>query len=184
MKRFIFTGAPCSGKTSVIQRLKKLGYVVVPESATYLIAAEQSKGILRPWENPDFVDKIILAQKESQMNASGDLQFYDRSPFCTYALGRYLSNRNNFVPSSLLLEEIDRCLNSKVYQNKVFFFENLGFIRHTDARKISYEESLIFEQIHFDVYKQFGFDLIVIPKKSIAERCKSILGFIPNKGIS
>lgn len=111
------------------------------------------------------------------MNAAGALQFYDRSPFCTYALGKYLAYWKNieFKPSSVLVGEIDRCLKNIVYQNKVFFFENLGFIEHTDARKISYEEALIFEQIYENVYTSFSFKITKIPKKSIKNRCHMIL---------
>ena len=105
------------------------------------------------------------------MNATGDLQFYDRSPFCTYALGKYLAYWKDleFKPLPVLLDEIDRCLKNGVYQNRIFFFENLGFIEHTDARKISYEDALIFEQIHLDVYKEFGFDIMMVPKTSVLD---------------
>ena len=177
MKKFIFTGTPGSGKTSAIQELAKLGYVVVPESATDVIAQQQAKGKMRPWEHHNFVDKIILTQKSRQMNAEGELQFYDRSPFCAYALGRYLSHWHNsdFTPSPILLNEIDRCLKGGIYQNNVFFFKNLGFIEQTDARKISYEDALIFEHSHLDVYKQFGFEIVLVPKKTVPERCEFIL---------
>jgi predicted ATPase len=178
IKRFIFTGTPGSGKTSVIKELDRLGHAVIKESATDVISIEQSKGIERPWEEIDFVDQIVLMQKERQMDATGDLQFYDRSPFCTYALGQYLSNWKNieFTPSPVLLAEIDRCLKDGIYQNKVFFFENLGFIEHTDARKISYEDALVFEQIHLDVYKEFGFNITMIPKGlTVEQRCEFIL---------
>ena len=178
VRRFIFTGTPGSGKTSVIKELENLENIVIYEAATDVIALEQDKGTERPWEEPEFVDKITYMQKERQMDASGDLQFYDRSPFCTYALGKYLSHWKNveFTPSPVLLDEIDRCLKHRIYQNKVFFFENLGFIEHTDARKIGYEESLIFEQIHLDVYKEFGFDIINVPKElTITQRCEFVL---------
>ncbi|MBN9228022.1 AAA family ATPase [Legionella steelei] len=175
--RFIFTGTPGSGKTSVILALKRLGYAVIPESATDVIAKEQAKGTVSPWEQTDFVDKIVLTQKLRQLNAHGALQFYDRSPFCAYALGRYSAHwhHRDFAPSPVLLEEVDRCLKAGIYQRKVFFFENLGFIEPTSARKIRYEDALIFEQIHIDVYKEFGFEIVLVPKKTITERCEFVL---------
>lgn len=177
-KRFIFTGTPGSGKTSVIKELEKLGHIVIHEAATAVISIEQSKGLERPWEQSNFVDQITYMQKERQMNSTGNIQFYDRSPFCTYALGKYLAHWKGieFTPSPVLLDEIDRCLKNGVYQNQIFFFENLGFIEHTDARKISYEDALIFEQIHLDVYKEFGFDIVIVPKGlTVTQRCEFIL---------
>ncbi len=85
IKRFILTGTPGSGKTSVIRELEKFGHAVIHEAATDIIAQEQAKCIEKPWEEPEFVDQITHMQQERQMDATGDLQFYDRSPFCTYA---------------------------------------------------------------------------------------------------
>lgn len=117
VKRFIFTGTPGSGKTSVLQSLKQKGYVVIPEAATDVISIAQAKGVERPWESVKFIDQITHMQKERQMNTMGDLQFYDRSPFCTLSLEKYLK----FQESNVLKEEIKRCLREDIYQNKVFF---------------------------------------------------------------
>ena len=178
IRRFICTGTPGSGKTSAIKELEKRGYSVIHEAATDVIAREQAQGIEHPWESLEFVDQIVQLQKERQMNSTGALQFYDRSPFCTYALGTYLSHSQGaqFAPSSKLLDEIDRCLKNDVYHKKVLFFENLGFVEHTDARKISYEEALIFEQIHVKAYQQFGFERLMVPRDlTVQERCEFIL---------
>ena len=52
-KRFIFTGAPGSRKTSVIVALEKLGHALIHEAAT-----DVAKGIENPQEEPDFADQI------------------------------------------------------------------------------------------------------------------------------
>ncbi len=177
VKRYILSGAPGSGKTSVIKEMEQYGHIVVHESATDIIAEAQAKGFEKPWEESGFVGDIAIMQRERQVFTRGALQFFDRSPFCTYALGNYLAQTKDteFQPPKTLTEEIDRCLAMRIYQPKVFFFENLGFIENTAARKISYADALIFEQIHVSTYQTFGFELILVPAAPVAERQKYIL---------
>jgi predicted ATPase len=173
MKRYILTGTPGSGKTSIIQELKRKGYAVVEEAATDVIALEQVNGDPEPWMQPDFIDKIVCLQKQRQINTSNfpcELQFYDRSPICTYALSRYLG----YPPSACLLEEMRRIERENIYQKQVFFIENLGFCQPTEARKISFEASLIFERIHLEIYTSLGYDFIKIPPHSLPKRVQSI----------
>lgn len=176
VKRYILTGTPGSGKTSIINILKNQHYSIIDESATDIIAQEQNKGHNRPWEQENFIDKIIHLQKQRQIEADTivPLQFYDRSPFCTYALARYL----HIEPSETLLDEIERILKNKIYENKVFFIENLGFCTPTDARQISFEESLIFEQTHTEIYTQFGCECIKIPVLPLQKRVNLLLSLI------
>ncbi len=173
MKRYILTGTSGSGKTSIIHELKSQGYSVMEEAATDVIALEQMNDNPEPWMQPDFIDKIVRLQKQRQIQTSTypyELQFYDRSPICTYALSRYLG----YPPSACLLEEMDRIEREDIYQRQVFFIENLGFCKPTEARKISFEESLIFEKIHLETYTSFGYDLIKITPHSLSERVHSI----------
>ena len=50
MRRFILTGTPGCGKTSVIKALEITGASVVTEAATDIIASQQRQGIENPWE--------------------------------------------------------------------------------------------------------------------------------------
>jgi len=173
MQRYILTGTPGSGKTSMLHALKSQGFAVVEEAATDVIALEHMQNNPDPWRQPDFIDKIVRLQKQRQLQvlvAPADIQFYDRSPICTYALSRHLG----YAPSADLLEEVARIQREHVYQSEVFFIENLGFCEPTEARKISFEESLLFEKIHAETYRSFEYVLINIPPDSLAERVKSI----------
>lgn len=177
MKRYILTGAPGSGKTSVIHEIRKNGYSVIEEAATDVIGQEQSLGNIEPWKHLDFIDKIVDLQKYRQVAADqfeSGLQFYDRSPICTYALAEYLK----FKPSDYLMDEIKRIQDKGIYEKTVFFIDNLGFIENTDARKISFEDSLRFEKIHKDAYARFGYESVHIPLGSIFERIATILKLI------
>jgi len=221
MKRYILTGTPGCGKTSIIRALEMTGASVVAEAATDIIAYKQIEGDLAPWEHSDFIDYIVRLQKHRQINMSGDytrtslvlgeapsprgagvytkihdcdermkattpkskmervysdLHFYDRSPICTYALAIYLG----FKPSTNLMNEIERIHQHRIYEKRVFFVENLGFITNTDARKISFEDSLRFEQIHLDVYKKFDYECVMVPAAPIMERVDIILKSIEN----
>jgi predicted ATPase len=174
MKRYILTGTPGCGKTSIIRALELTGASVVSEAATDLIAFRQAQGNMAPWEHLNFIDDIIRLQKHRQIDMCGDysdLHFYDRSPICTYALALYLG----FNSSQNLMNEIQRIHKYHIYEKRVFFLENLGLITNTDARKISFEDSLKFEQIHKEAYAKFGYECVAIPPKSIDERVEIIL---------
>lgn len=174
MKRYILTGAPGSGKTLIIRALEMQGYAVIDEAATDVIAYEQALGNQAPWEKSSFIDEIVHLQKQREIQmttVNSTMQFYDRSPFCTYALAVHMK----YSPSEVLLKEIERLRSGQVYQKQVFFIDNLGFIKHTEARKINFEDSVAFEKIHAETYAKFGFECIKIPLAPLLERVGLIL---------
>ncbi len=175
--RYIFTGTPGCGKTSLLKALNAKGYQTIEEAATDVIAAEQAVGNMTPWEQPAFLDKITILQQQRQLEAecsTAPYQFYDRSPICTYALALYLG----FAPSIKLINEITRIQQHGIYAKHVFFIENLGFITNTDARKISFAESLRFEKIHHAAYQKVGYKCIMIPAAPLEDRVAQIVSYL------
>ena len=173
MKRFIITGAPGAGKTAVIRHLELEGFSVVEEAATDIIAAAQAQGTVEPWRDPSFIDEIARLQKQRETHGSylpDGIQFHDRSVVCTAALAVYLGH----PCSPFLTSELERVKNEAVYQPQVFFLRNLGFITPTDARRITFEESLRFEDIHEDTYRRFGFTLVYVEPGNVSARVSTI----------
>src|SRR6185437_15297482 len=145
-------GAPGAGKTAILNRLRSEGFSVVAEAATDIIAAAQAQGVLEPWREPAFIDSIACLQKERESCAAtphDGIQFWDRSVVCTAALATYLGHP--FSP--FLVSELKRIRCKSVFENRVFFIRNLGFITPTEARRISFDESLRFEAIHEHTYR-------------------------------
>ena len=99
-----------------------------------------------------------------------DLQFFDRSPICTYALAKYLG----YPSSPALSREIERIERERIYQRKVFFIQSLGFITATDARKITPEDALRFERVHAETYLAFDYQLIPIAAGPLPELITAI----------
>ena len=173
MKRFIITGAPGAGKTTIIRQLELDGFSVVEEAATDVISALQDQRMIEPWTHPSFIDAIVHLQRDRQIRASyqpDEVQFHDRSVVCTAALAVYLG----YPVSPFLATELERIQKEAIYQNRVFFIRNLGFITPTEARRISLEETLRFEKIHEQIYRKFGFELVPVERGSLVERISFI----------
>jgi predicted ATPase len=177
MKRFILTGTPGSGKTAILRQLEIDGFSVVEEAATDVIALCQARGVAEPWRDVSFLDSIATLQRQRQLRAAREpakVQFHDRSAVCTAALAKYLG----FPVTGVLEKELERIKKEKIFQTPVFFIRNLGFIEPTEARRISFEESLRFEKVHEETYRDFGLDCVSVEPADLSHRVAAIKNVI------
>ena len=177
MQRYILTGAPGAGKTVLLRRLELAGFPVVEEAATDLIALVTARGIAEHWKEDGFIDDIVALQRTRQRRADAwpdPVVIFDRSPVCTWALCEWIGRE----PPAALVEEMARIERERAYQRRVFFLENLGFVTPTEARRISYEDTVRFEATHRAVYRRFGYDLVSIPPGDVEARFEQVAAFL------
>ncbi|MEU8263000.1 AAA family ATPase [Micromonospora sp. NPDC048999] len=173
MPGYILTGTPGAGKTAILRQLEIDGYPVVEEAATDIIALQQALGRPEPWREPGFAGQVLDLQRKRQHTAEAntrDVIFYDRSPICTLALCRYL----DLAAPHQLLEETERVVAERRYEQTAFLVRHQGFIQPTTARRISFEDSLAFEKIHEQTYREAGFNLFDIPAAPLPVRAAAI----------
>ncbi|MEU0076472.1 AAA family ATPase [Micromonospora tulbaghiae] len=173
MPGYILTGTPGSGKTAILRHLEIDGHPVVEEAATDVIALDQALGRPEPWREPGFAERVLDLQRRRRRRADAHADlvvFHDRSPVCTLALCRHLG----LTPPRALLDEIERMTVERQYERTVFFVRNQGFVEATAARRISFEESLVFERIHELTYREAGFDLVDVPAGTLPARVAAI----------
>jgi predicted ATPase len=159
-----------AGKTTLIHALAARGYIVVQEAATDVNAELLTEGVADPSAAPDFIDRIVAYQRARRLASDAALQFHDRSAICTLALCRYLGLAE---PPSLVadLADIER---EGFYERRVLFVANLGFMTPTPIRRISFEDSLRFEAVHQEVYRELGYELYRVRRGSVEARVRGI----------
>jgi predicted ATPase len=173
MQKYILTGAPGAGKTAILRQLEMDGYSVVEEAATGVIALWRAKGVADPWTRPEFIDAVVSLQQTRERRAACVtelVQFYDRCVVCTAALADYLQ----FPRPQSLRQELQRMRAQNVFQRRVLFVRNLGFVTPTEARRITYAETVRFEQIHERTYRDLGFEITSIDPGSVSDRVRQI----------
>ena len=169
MKRFVITGAPGAGKTAIIRQLELDGFSVVEEAATDVIAVAQALGTAQPWTHPSFIDVIARLQRQRQLRAShqpDEVQFHDRCVVCTAALAAFLGHP--FTP--FLASELERITREAIFEPRVFFVRTLGFLTPTPARRISLEDTMRFEKVHEETYRDLGFDPVEVEAAALVDR--------------
>ncbi|MFZ9848695.1 MAG: AAA family ATPase [Flavobacteriales bacterium] len=170
MQRIIITGAPCTGKTTILQNLAKMGYSTFDEVAREVIKQELQKGSdVLPWLNLNAFSRAVLpVQIQNHEKAIKGLNFYDRG---IPDIAAYQQKSNQAI-----FEELQNAINKHRYHDKVFITPPWKEIYMNDSeRKESFEEAMEIHDFLVKVYTNNSYELIEIPKVNLEERLKFII---------
>jgi len=169
-KRIVITGGPGTGKTLIINSLKKKGFHCFDEISREIILQQNTKkGDATPWNNILEFSKMLLHKRKEQFkNVKENLSFYDRGIPDIIAYLNY-KNINNMD------FEINN-LTKKLRYDKVFFTPFWGDIYIKDNERIEdFEEAKnIGKSIH-NTYINLNYHPIIVPKSSVFERTNFVI---------
>ena len=165
IRRYILTGGPGSGKSTLIQALGTKGYVCMEEVSRRLIMEG-----LEPWADlPSFAEKVLQRMIDDYAAAAQErVVFFDRGipDIIAYLKAGGLSVGKHF----------EDAMQQYRYDKKVFLLPPWRDIYVQEpARWQTFEESeRLYEEIR-RVYTTEGYQITEIPIGSVAERMNFIL---------
>ncbi len=172
--KYVITGGPCVGKSTLIAALQEKGYQTLPEVARLVIEEQQgTDGKILPWIDRDsFQQAVMKRQLELEGKVNGKPVFLDRG--LADGAGYYLAD-NLKVP-----RELNTAINENRYSG-VFLLDPLKDYK-TDSARV--EDSEAASRIHGCIgqaYENAGYKVVRVPAVSVEERVKFILNEIRSK---
>lgn len=173
MGKYVITGAPGTGKTTIVEHLKKIGYSCKEEISRKIISEQIAKnGEALPWKNLNlFSKKVFDLRKKQFLKSKEKLCFFDRGIVDTYA---YLEIGKLEISSN-----IKESIKTLRYNKKVFYTPVWEEIYTKDKeRRESLEQAKKIEENLISCYSLHNYQLIKIPIGNIEKRVKFILSKI------
>ena len=171
----VLIGGPGSGKTTLIDQLTEKGYLCYPEISREVIMEARSQGIEQLFlEQPLLFSELLLEGRKKQfhnaMAESVNVVFIDRGIPDVLAYMHYIGDA---YPAFF-----DAACREHVY-TKIFFLPPWEEIYTADeARYENYEQAKLISGHLQETYKNYGYNLIDVPKDTPDKRILFILGHL------
>jgi len=171
-KRFVITGGPGTGKTSLINQLKSKGYHCFEEISRQITLAARKEGVEQLFlDNPLLFSEQLLDGRTQQFEKAAKLDrsvvFLDRGIPDVLAYMDYIGDS---YPDHFR----ERCHEHRY--DAVFILEPWLEIYERDSERYeTFEEATRIHQHLVKTYVDFNYPLIKIPKDSLENRVNLLL---------
>ena len=163
IKKYVITGAPGTGKTTLLQELEKQ-YACMHEISRKIIIAEQAiNGDGIPWKNVSKFTELVYKSSITELESNPKALLTDRSILDLIA---YLEVAGKPIPTFL-----DNFPYHSKYEKIVFFAPAWQNIFHQDKQRLqdfSYCQEL--EKALEQAYLKRAFEIMKLPRESVANR--------------
>ena len=171
-QKIVLIGGPGTGKTTIINNLKKKNFFCFDEVSREVISKAQEKGIEQLFlTEPLLFSEMLLEGREEQfLNADKtkeNIVFFDRGIPDVHAYMNYFKTK---YPSLFIEKSL------KYKYDLIFHFSPWKEIHVTDKERYeTFEESIIIDEFLTKAYTELGYKIINVPFGSIDERTNFIL---------
>ncbi|HJO92178.1 MAG TPA: AAA family ATPase [Victivallales bacterium] len=178
MHKYIITGAPGTGKTSIINELKNRKYKIFEEVPRRLITENiPEKHGINPFINLKDFAKLVFDEMYKQYTVSeqeNNICFFDRGLPDVFA---YLLESNIDIPNNYYAN-----YNKCNYNKTVFICPPWQSIYISDSiRPYNFAEIINLGNKITETYDSFGYNTLTLPLTSIKKRADIIINHIQNK---
>ncbi|WP_101674763.1 AAA family ATPase [Alloalcanivorax mobilis] len=168
--RFVVTGGPGGGKTTILTALAERGYSFAPESARRIIKERLAAGLSPRPEPVSFAHEILSTdiEKYRAVDTSVRPTFFDRGILDAL----YMLNAEN----ALKHDEAARYIRNFPYNRVVFLLPPWEEIYGTDSeRDQTFEQAAEVFEIMKRWYQKWGYETLEVPRSNVEERASFIL---------
>lgn len=170
-KKIVLIGGPGTGKSTVLNQLKLLGFCCFDEISREVTQKAQKEGINQLFlTDPLLFSKLLLEGREQQFleaeKSAKQFIFFDRGIPDVQAYLEYFNTNYPHIFSD----------KSATYKyDLVFHFSPWKKIHETDNERYeNFEETLLIDQFLVKTYKSFNYKIIQVPFGSVEERVNYI----------
>ncbi|MGB5364467.1 MAG: AAA family ATPase [Aureibaculum sp.] len=173
--KYVITGGPGTGKTTLIQELEKRNYKCTPEISRQVTVMARKKGIDYLFlKDPLLFSKLLLEGREKQyleaVNSDAPIVFFDRGIPDVHA---YLNHFKTAYPDVYLKK-------SSLYRyDGIFILPPWKDIYKNDQERFETYQSSVSIYNHLkEAYSMLDYDIIEVPYGKVQERTDFILDYL------